>query len=345
MKRRKQAPLTVIASEAFISREDWIACCKWWHEEYLPSRSHLTKTTHAHRLTKWNEWLNYRPLKPDMIQAYINDMHAKGMGRATIKDRVMVACQLIRHWSKVTGKPFLQFADYRFPPAPPQKEKTLITRDQFDAILRQCTDLDLRLMFSLMWHGGMSIIDACSITPESIHMDQCFIIGNRSKSGTEFRIPFEPGSELHRDLELALEARKQRLQRVNDAYNRTYLMPDLALKARYKQSNMSPMIRRIFAKAGVEMPKGELTHAFRRSYCSALANSGIHPSIAMKSTGHKSIVEFHRYVKPNNEAIREGVFKALSQRELQACNAGEIRQTLFDKTNETAKTNAPETPQ
>jgi integrase len=328
----KQPPLkSRLIAAASIPQNEWKFACHWAMTEHSKTMAASTRVNIDRSIRQFDEWLAGRAIHPDHLQEFVNHLHADGYAPARIKLVVTIIRKIIKRVERTTGVPFLTFVDVKFPPEQ-AKERTILTPQDYQKISDACKQFEERVVFALMWHCGLACVDACLLKFESVRLDQCMIVGFRGKTQTEFRIPFDQGSEIHRLLEEAVAGRARRLAIMNDEYNRTYLLPDAAV--RYRAGGFRDAVKSIFKRSGVVMPKGELSHAFRRTYCTAIANSGMHPSLGMKATGHSSFASFHGYVRPDDGAIREGISKAMAKREIGACNDGPIRQSLFDKTNQ-----------
>lgn len=161
---------------------------------------------------------------------------------------------------------------------------------------------------------GMAIGDAALLTWDEVDFDGMMVRRNRQKTGTLSSIPILAGSDFHETLKEKFKL-KNNFYPNDPAKGLYYVDPDLAIvymrssNGLTQNGNIHTRFNRIREKAGVD--KRKTFHNFRATMCSALANSGISTPLACAITGHTDGNVFKDYVRVDDQALKESLYKAV----------------------------------
>jgi integrase len=118
-------------------------------------------------------------------------------------------------------------------------------------------------------------------------------------------IPIITDSDLHVEL---LKMRQALATETRYEVDEDFVCPELA--HRYTGSDSSPQAGQLYNRITKLYP-GRSFKTFRSTFASNLANSGMNIGLATKMTGHSDPKSLMIYVRPDPNALREGLEKAL----------------------------------
>lgn len=196
---------------------------------------------------------------------------------------------------------------------PPKREITLA---QYTTLRDAFTYPHGRWYVILAWHTGLSFKDCCFLKWSQVSFYDMMITQPRAKTGRYARIPILHGSELHRELLARWKYREVTMASpgyVRDLDMETYVEP--VRKGRgdhHANDHFNRLAKRLFPEIQLSF------HCFRVSFCSRLANSNVNPSVAMSMTGHKDLVSFSRYIRPDDESLHASLHLAMERAARQA---------------------------
>lgn len=215
-------------------------------------------------------------------------------------------------------------------PEEPRKPAQIITEQEYEAIKAYMKDRDrfqAQLWLCILgYRTGMSLVDCCHLRWKDVHLDEngpSYMDIRRWKirrhgDKAMCQIPIVPNTDLYQWL---LKLRKVDNYKRHDGIT-DYVQQDCpGLYAANRLTGMSGLdrdFRHVFSKAGIE-PDKTFRH-FRNSLCSALVNSGMQLALVCKITGHTNVKTLLRYLKPDRQALQDGMLNAQQYAEAQAGN-------------------------
>lgn len=200
--------------------------------------------------------------------------------------------------------------------APPSPR--MITEAEYEAIKAYCKgnerwQTQLWLII-LGYRTGMSLADCCHLRWEQVHYSDTgpsFIDIRRMKmkrhgDAARCLIPIIPGSDLDDWLrKLMTVPRWKRHDGVNDYVHQE---AEALFHVIHRFSTLQRNFQQIFQTVGI--PKGKTFKCLRNSMASNLINSGMPIPLVCKITGHRDVNTLTGYLKPDERALEEGMFKA-----------------------------------
>lgn len=165
----------------------------------------------------------------------------------------------------------------------------------------------------LAYRTGMSLIDCCYLRWRDVHMElngPCYIKIHRIKSMRwaikgACHIPIIPGTDIYKWLIWLREntVRYKRHDGIDD-----FVHQDAPGLYECTFASISMDFKNLFRQAGVVGDK-TFRH-FRNSFCSNLVNSDVQIGLICQMTGHRNVKTLLRYLKPDNQALQDGLQKA-----------------------------------
>lgn len=188
--------------------------------------------------------------------------------------------------------------------AGPRLEPVIVGQDEYTLLKRMCSgDKDKEFILILGYSTGLRLGDCCMIKWSNIDMEQQVIKTMPSKTsrstGMTVSIPYVTNGDLH----VALTERWP--ERTSDD---DYVCPNMATSYSAHRQGVQILFRRIFNRAGLY---DKCFKHFRSTFESRMANSGMNIGLAAKLTGRSDTKTLLRYIKPDMDAARDGIAKAL----------------------------------
>lgn len=182
------------------------------------------------------------------------------------------------------------------------RELVAATEENYRGVLKAYSkngkDEDCALLIMLMWYCGLALVDASLLVWEDVNMEQCLIRPRRSKTGSQCRIPFEHGGELHTML----------LKAAGDG---VLTGPVSSANAIKYNTGLKYLTKKIgYACRAGGLPEGSSAHAFRRAFITRLVHAGVDIATIAVMSGHTSINSISPYFKANDTHLREAIKKA-----------------------------------
>lgn len=192
----------------------------------------------------------------------------------------------------------------RLPPLQ-HKEHQLYTHEEYLRIREAAKGTENYWLVTCAYRTGLSLVDICNLKWESVDLKNLMIVTNRQKlkrkGGGRVQIPILSGSDLHQCLLILKEAP------MVDAWpGPGYVCHGLALKYQANPNTVKISYDRLRAKLGIKTS----FKAWRNTFISGLANSGVSTAIGCKISGHSNPAQFAEYVKPDLVALRDVVTRA-----------------------------------
>ena len=329
-------PGTTISDLAVITPAEWAEAKAWWEAEKRPFVGKSERINTLASIELWEAWHKGGPIVPNHVQQWVAHLHGLDYAPGTVEKFVKRVRMLLRFVMRKTGRPFFELIRIRLPPKP-RKSTFVLTEEQYQKLRSACIDGELKVLMSLMWNAGLSVGDASRLKPEAVDFVTRTISGERWKSKVPYVVPFDAGSEFEADLLWMKDIRDAYLAKFpNDWFYKTAFIPAWFSHYNTKEnSTFNLHFKRLAKQVGVEIPAGQGSHAFRRSFCTKLANSGIHPRLAMVASGHTEQKTFNSYVKPDTEALREQMSMMNARIKFGADKRQAMVHSLCEKSNET----------
>lgn len=203
------------------------------------------------------------------------------------------------------------------------KLRPMITGPQFEKLKIEALGTWYYWPIVLSWYTGLAMNDACCLRWREVDMEACMIRKHRRKTGASCTVPFQRGGELHKMLLMRLRLRRvspqPRLDGEDDDPQNDFVDYESGMRVkpengRIDHSTTSTAIKDLMRKSGISTANASM-HSLRVSFCSRMANSDVNIAVAMAMTGHKSVGQFQRYVRPTEEALRRGLERAFGNGE------------------------------
>lgn len=298
------------ASRQKVSVADMIKWCAEYFRQDFQGRSMATVRRNSHLLAAMFKWAHQERREWFDVKFLADfNIHIEAIGWAsTTRVEMFRAINRYMSWLERDGKidlsPHHAFR-HRIRRVP--KYRPPMSKEDYEKLRMASVGHYVRWILTLGWHTGMSIADCMSLRWHNVSMDKCFIHIERNKSGTEATIPFDPTDELGVELK----------RRYDDAASRGPIDPF---------DYVEPLAGRVFDRNAINKTFDYIAsvaksigvncrfHSIRKSFISALANSGMNTALASKISGHKDPKIFAHYVEPDIEAMREQLRAARAKR-------------------------------
>jgi len=276
-----------------------------YHASDFPGRRPATIYFSKLWIRKWLSWMkacHIKEVTADNLQAYVNKLfeeHKPGSAKEYWKS-VRRFLAWMERTRRIERSPHTAI---RQPSVRYESVVNPITREEYLKLREAAAGHWMDWIIMLGWNTGMSLVDCMLLKWGNINTERCYIRINRTKTGTEAVIPFDPNDELGR----AILARKQADP---DADPDSFVCQDAGSRTNIDSEGVSSSgryaFRYIAEKAGVE----KSFHSLRHSFVSMLANSGMSTVMATKVSGHTDPKIFARYVHVDTDVLRQGVVNA-----------------------------------
>jgi integrase len=236
-------------------------------------------------LLKLNNFIGQRALCQARIEEFLLELRSADFS-ANYKSTIAAYVKGFLDWLQDTDRTKERFRlKGIMPKKPVQEPRAAMTRDDVDRLMLAAGDHPIGWLVLLGWHTGMAIKDCCLLLWKEVDLEGCCIRRRRSKTTVEAVIPFEVGGELHS----ALQTKRMEAAKAGAAAPGDPVCPASALRA----DAMSVHFAHLRRVAGVDPAKS--FHSLRSAMVSSLVREGVHPTLAMRVTGHKSVEVFSRY--------------------------------------------------
>jgi integrase len=280
-------------------------------KETYTDLSERTLMDYHFSLAKFEKFAKRRMVNRDLAVEYVQLLKDQGCPRASIIKQVKPVARMLCWCVRLEILDKSPFSLVRIPVKHKPKEIKLISVQEYEGLMKY-HHADIRWMFCLCYHTGLSFIDAALLQWTNVDLENMMISGKRRKTGTPFRVPIIEASDLHKML-LILNANREDQKDVHPSDSELGIeFVCNYLAARVKVSCWSYGINSHIDKAckvaGIK--RRIRSHDFRRDFCSRIANSGGNPSVAMVATGHRLYQQFNAYVKVSDDGLRDLVFQA-----------------------------------
>lgn len=196
---------------------------------------------------------------------------------------------------------------------PPPK---IITEEEYEGIKKYLTgheNFQAHLWLCILaYRTGMSLIDCCHLRWKDVHLNEdgpSFIDIHRIKTARHgskslCQIPIVAFSDVHTWLlHLKTVPRYKRFDGIED-----YVHQETEGLYKYVATPIRQDFKRLFEHCGVS--DGKTFKHFRNAFCSNLVNSGMPLPLICKITGHQSVTTLLGYLKPDRNALQEGMVKS-----------------------------------
>lgn len=280
-------------------------------DEYLASKMSVSASRAYNTrkaIAEFAVYLNRRDgISPSAVAEYGSHLQKIGNGPSTIAFKFSILSNFFSwlYRMRYTEHRWDEYLPKVRVPAP--EDPKIVQHSEYLKLIETCRDRDRRWLIALSYNTGMRLGDCCKLKWSDIDRAQQFIHKKQSKtartSGSRVMIPYISGSEIHQFIDELWLCRDEENNTGED-----YVCPSLYLSYISNKESISHSIRRIFRLAGI--PGKSFKH-LRCTFESRLANSGMNLVMATKISGRSDPRQLMRYVKPDLEAAREGVAKAL----------------------------------
>lgn len=246
-------------------------------------------------------------ITPSVVASYPETVFERGLSARSVQYRVLFIRRFFK-WCVLMGYSTTRWGDY-FPRirSAPVPEPVIIRQEEYLNIRKHCTDRDREWIVVLSFNTGMRMGDCCKLRWSHVDTKKQTIKKIVSKTalttGKSVFIPYNSGSDLHFFL-MDMFNTKDDLILEDD----NYVCPVMYLSYANNSKSVVESFRKIFNKAG--LPNNSFKH-LRNTFESRLANSGMNMALAASITGRSDPKALMRYIKPDMEAAREGITKAL----------------------------------
>lgn len=210
-------------------------------------------------------------------------------------------------WLNYSGKMEEELSDKhtRWPAQPIQKPRPCYTESEYRKLLDVIPDgHPLKFVVTVAWACGASVSDCCNMVWGNVDLDKHMLSWRRQKTNASCKCSFDEGDDLHKML-LRLRVETER------AFGSIQPGLPVCRSAYGRPKVMTSMMTRYCRKAGIT---GKSSHSFRATKVSALANAGVHPTVAMQITGHRDFRVFSRYATVSDDAVRVAQARANAAR-------------------------------
>ena len=291
---------------------------EWKHlyEEWARFRNDLsTESKYDIKRGIWSflDWLHGRPFTVTELQRYQDQLKARCQPSYVIREmkflRIFTAWLTEQKYLKVD--PSLMLAKVHLPKKEPREG---FTPEEYIK-LRDYGDRDLHDLVVVQFHTGLSMIDACELLWEEVDLNTMMIRRKRRKmatrTGIKQRVPIHINTDLHSLLLLANTNGEFKTGAGDLVFPRLHAMY-WSNKSKRRSGQLLRMRLHNACKALGITPKG--SHGFRRGLLSAIATPNkANLANVMRVSGHSSIEMLMRYVKPDEEDIRESTHESMTE--------------------------------
>jgi integrase len=247
-------------------------------------------------------------IKPETISGFALHLQRKGSKPPSIKKKTLYLKRFLK-WCHRMGyteqKWYHHIQTIRVPALPMPR---IIRHEEYLNIRKSCSDIHREWIVVLAYNTGMRMGDCCSMRWSHVDQERQVItkVQNKNlwKSSQPVEIPYESGSDLHMLLMKMWAMKDDIVMSEKD----NYVCPVMWLSYDNSKSAVSNSFRWAFNKAGC--PDLSFKN-FRSTFESRLANSGMNLALAARITGRSDPRVLMRYVRPDMDAAREGIAKAM----------------------------------
>lgn len=246
-------------------------------------------------------------MKPETISGFAMHLQRKGSKPPSIKKKTRYLCRFLKwcHRMGYTDHKWFEYIPTIRVPSPPLPR--IIRHEEYMAIRKACSDIHREWIVVLAYNTGMRMGDCCSMRWSHVDQERQVIIKVQNKTlwkrSQPVEVPYTSGSDLHMFI-IKMWAMKDDIVMSND----NYVCPVMWISYDNSKSAVSNSFRWAFDKAGC--PDLSFKN-FRSTFESRLANSGMNLALAARITGRSDPRVLMRYVRPDIDAAREGIAKAL----------------------------------
>jgi integrase len=266
-------------------------------ERYIQFRNDWTETSRIRNRTHirtFVTWLGDRVLTPTTIQEFYNFIPRQFAPITASKMAICISgfCAWLYKDGWLRMDPSL---GAKRPKGVPTMVLTAYTKNEYIK-LRDGLPNPYRELAIVLWHTGMSYVDAIELLWREVDLNAMMILRRRKKmihkNAALQTIPIVIGSDLHN---LLTDLREQSPDAAPD--DRVFPM----LIGRTRLSMLFGM-KEAIKRTGVTW-RG--THGFRRAMCSALANSNVPILFAKAMSGHESSDMLTHYATMDHSKLRK----------------------------------------
>lgn len=304
------------------------AAHEWLTERRAVGRTISDSTAEAYRydLNRWVQYLQAQvghdpttgDLDPVTVKAALADMHDQGLSPAS-RTRALVTMRGFCRWLTINGHlaadPTLGLQAPRKPGRLPvaftdeQVAQLFDTAQQEDPTARkQAAPLDMALLLILAAAGlrasETAQLDLRDYTPgaePALHV-------RRGKGGNPRTVPIAPA--VAAALDTYLEWRADTPADDEDT-SPLLVRPNGTRFTRYA---VDYRIGKLYKRAGVPKPDGELAHALRHTYAISMVNNGVPINEVQELLGHQNLATTGIYLKASGQHLRTAAASSTAAR-------------------------------
>lgn len=282
-------------------------------QEYLKSEfvfvTDSYRNSSRYAILTFIKYIGSGAMSPENINGYAEHLRRSGISSSTIgKNLTMLKKFFIWCWKM--GHSSVRWYEY----LPTVKGQAcaipeIIQHHEYLQIRKFCYDKDRDWLVVLGYHTGLRLGDCCCLRWSNIDQEnQVIKVTPRKtarKTAISVSIPYSTGSDLHKLIVEKWETRDQGSDVGTD-----YVCPDMAIYYLGTPTNqvVPAMFNVIFKRAGII---GRTFKHFRSTFESRMANSGMNIGLAAKITGRSDTKTLLRYIRPDMDAAREGIARAM----------------------------------
>lgn len=252
-------------------------------------------------------YLSRRGLSPKTVSSYGQHI-SSGMGAWSIYYRLVCIRRYLK-WCFLMG--YTKERWYEYLPklkTSPIKTPKIVGQDEYMLLRKACNGCkDKEWLIILSYNTGFRLGDCCTLLWSDIDLDKQVITKVLNKTmkstGASSSIPYTTNSDLH----IAIMDRLTNKDNAAEVY-KDYVCPEMAMTYMACAPAINNMFTKVFSRAGI--PDKTFKH-LRCTFESRMANSGMNMGLAAKITGRSDPRTLMHYIRPDIDAAREGVAKAL----------------------------------